>query len=153
MLSRANKIKYRPPRESNAGGFTLVEILIAVCVIAFGALITITMHVSSIKGRNVAANMTYAAAIAETELERLKTLPPAEVMNMANNVATDLNHLSQPCATGLDCSKNIFTRRTRFYPKNPTSFSCHVEIEVEWRDSSGLKSILYSAIISSTSFS
>jgi prepilin-type N-terminal cleavage/methylation domain-containing protein len=140
-------------KNANLSGFTLIEILVAVCVIAFGALVAVTMHVSSMKGKSVAANMTYAAAIAETELERLKTLPFNEVLNMSNNEVANLDHLSQICETGEDCSKNIFTRKTRFFPKNPTTFSCHVEIEVDWKDSSGAKSLLYSAVISSTSFS
>jgi Tfp pilus assembly protein PilV len=136
----------------NAPGFTLVEHLMAVCVIAIGVLISVTMHVSSLKGKNVAANMTYATAIAETELERLKTLPFDDVIKMTNKEIPNLNHLSQTCSTGLDCSQHIFTLKTRFFPKNPTSFSCHVEIEVDWKDSSGPKSVIYTAIVSSTSF-
>jgi prepilin-type N-terminal cleavage/methylation domain-containing protein len=136
-------------------GFTLVELLIAVCVIAFGALVSVNMHITSLKGKNIAANMTYAGAIAETEMERLKTLPLADVMKMSSTEVTNLNQLSQACSPGPgnDCSQHIFTRRVNFYPKNPTSLSCHVEIEVDWKDSSGKHSILYSAVISTTALS
>ncbi|MDR1576634.1 MAG: prepilin-type N-terminal cleavage/methylation domain-containing protein [Deltaproteobacteria bacterium] len=141
------------PRPLARAGFTLIEILIAVCLIAVGALVSITMHMSSLKGESLAANMIYAAAIAETELERLKTLPFRELLGLANAEVTELDPLSQTCQPGQDCSQNIFTRRTSFFPKFPTTMSCQVEIEVKWLDSSGRHSVIYSGVITTTSLS
>ncbi|MDR2141630.1 MAG: prepilin-type N-terminal cleavage/methylation domain-containing protein [Deltaproteobacteria bacterium] len=155
MTNSRQNIVSPKPHHGLAKGFTLVELLIAVCVLAFGALATINMHIASLKGKNIPAYTTFASAIAETEMERLKALPYAQVATMSNNEVTNLNQMSQQCAPGpgVDCSQHIFTRRVKFYPGNPTSMSCHVEIEVTWTDSAGERSILYSSVLSSMKLS
>jgi prepilin-type N-terminal cleavage/methylation domain-containing protein len=137
----------------NRPGFTLIEILIAVSLIAVGALVSITMHMTSIKGESFAANMIYASAIAETEVERLKTLPFGELLTQSNVTNDQLDPLSHACVAGTDCSQNIFTRTTRFFPKFPTTMSCQIEVEVNWRDASGQHAVLYSSVITTTSLS
>ncbi|MDR1395671.1 MAG: prepilin-type N-terminal cleavage/methylation domain-containing protein [Deltaproteobacteria bacterium] len=134
-------------------GFTLVELLVAVAILAFGAFVTMSMHVSSLKGKQIAASASFANIIAVTEFERLKTLSFADLLIQIDSDVSNLNSLSQPCVAGQDCSDNIFTRRVKFYPKKPTAMSCTVEIEVSWQDSAGPHSTLYNAVISTTSFS
>jgi type II secretory pathway pseudopilin PulG len=131
---------------------TLVEILIAVLIVGFSCLAIFTVHVSSLKTKNVSDNMTLATTIAVSEFERLKTLPFEELLESTNTEVSNLNRLGQQCTGKKDCSEHIFTRRVRFFPKTPTSLSCQVEIEVDWRDSVGRHSQFFSSVISTMSF-
>jgi Tfp pilus assembly protein PilV len=131
----------------------LVEILIAVAIIAIGALASINMHIYSIKGNSVALNMTFATAIAESELERLKSLPFDEVKGKSDYVDANLNQMSQPCGSGMDCSRNIFTRRVKFYHRTPTNRSTHVEVEINWKDSAGDHAVFYETVVSTMDLS
>jgi prepilin-type N-terminal cleavage/methylation domain-containing protein len=134
-------------------GLTLVELLVAVVVIGVGCLAVMTVHISSLKSKKLADNMNLAKTIAVTEMERLKTLPFDVVKSSTNTEVDKLNHLGQPCPADADCSGYVFKRKVRFFPKKPTSLSCQVEIEVEWADSVNRRSLLYTSVLTSTSFS
>ncbi|MDR1608914.1 MAG: prepilin-type N-terminal cleavage/methylation domain-containing protein [Deltaproteobacteria bacterium] len=135
------------PRQSLINGFTLIEVIIALAVIAVWGLATVFMLLNSIKGKNIAANITFASAIASNELERLKSLNFDTLKSTNNYELLKLDSLSKSCLPDSDCSKNIFDLKTKIFKNTPTNRSCQVELEVSWRDSTGPHSVLYSAFI------
>lgn len=59
----------------NQGGFSLLEVLIAVSVFAVGVLALAQMQIVSMSGNTTARRITGAATLAQGKLEELKALP------------------------------------------------------------------------------
>jgi prepilin-type N-terminal cleavage/methylation domain-containing protein len=143
-------------RGSQKSGFTLVELLITICVLAFGCLAAIQMQSASMRGTNFSDNLTAAIFLAESELERLKALSFTKLEEegeVGTIVQPDLNRLGEICPTApVSCSQYPFTRTVNYFPSTPTSFSYQVEVEVTWRDNSGPHSVYYSGAVTSYVF-
>ncbi|MEA1866846.1 MAG: prepilin-type N-terminal cleavage/methylation domain-containing protein [Thermodesulfobacteriota bacterium] len=56
-------------------GFTLIEILIAIAIFAFGILAIAAMQIKTIQGNSFAGGMTGASHIAQNKMEELIALP------------------------------------------------------------------------------
>ena len=54
-------------------GFTLLEVLIAVCIFAVGVLAVATMQISGTRGNRLANELTQATALAQDRIEELKS--------------------------------------------------------------------------------
>ncbi|MDR1395206.1 MAG: prepilin-type N-terminal cleavage/methylation domain-containing protein [Deltaproteobacteria bacterium] len=137
------------------GGFTLVEVLVSVAVIAFGCLAVSQMQISSMRGNLTAANITVASILAESEMERLKSLPEAAFQEEVRDGSREegpLNRLGLLCPVGQECSGYIFTRRIRFFPGFPTTLSTQAAVEVTWADSSGGHSVAYNTALTALTF-
>jgi type IV pilus assembly protein PilV len=63
------------PLLGDARGFTLLEAVIAVAILAFGILAVASMQLSSIRGNAFAGDVTEATTWAHDELEKLSALP------------------------------------------------------------------------------
>jgi prepilin-type N-terminal cleavage/methylation domain-containing protein len=139
----------------NQSAFTLVEILITMAVISFGCLAALQMQATAIKGNDLADNMTVAMFLAESEMERIKTISYSKLKSMvedglATHTDNNINRLGESCI-GTPCNGYIFTRKVDYIPKYPTTVSITVEITVEWRDTAGPHHVFYSGTV--TSFS
>jgi type IV pilus assembly protein PilV len=55
-------------------GFTLIEVMIAVVILAVGLLALMTMQIVSIKANAFSSEMTYSTMLAQQQLETLKNL-------------------------------------------------------------------------------
>jgi len=64
----------RPSKANMANGFTLIEILIAICVLSIGLLAVGSMQVSAIRGNSYARHVTDASTMAQDRLEKLLSL-------------------------------------------------------------------------------
>jgi len=62
-------------RTAHAKGYSLIEVLIGVTLLAFGLLALAGLQVTSIKGNFSSNNVTQAVYIAQDELENLTNLP------------------------------------------------------------------------------
>jgi prepilin-type N-terminal cleavage/methylation domain-containing protein len=60
---------------SGEKGFTLVEVLIGLVILAIGILAIAGMQITSIRGSSFSNNLTQASVIAQERLEFLKSLP------------------------------------------------------------------------------
>jgi type IV pilus assembly protein PilV len=60
-------------------GFTLIEVMIALVILATGLLALMTMQIVSIRANAFSSEMTYASMLAQTRLERIRNTPYANV--------------------------------------------------------------------------
>jgi len=68
----------RPAREK---GFTLVEVLIALTIFAYGILGVATMQIASMKGNTSAKDLTEASTLGSDQLEKLMLAPYGSISN------------------------------------------------------------------------
>jgi len=144
-------------------GFTLAEVLIAIVLISVGCLSVLWMHSMAMHGSNQAESVTVASFLAESELERIKSLPFEDatkevVDNTGSPQVQELNRFGtefvhpNPSGSVVGDTLPVFTRTVSYFPWRPTNFSHHIEIVVGWKDANGPHSISYSAVITGKSF-
>jgi Tfp pilus assembly protein PilV len=133
-------------------GFTLIESIVAVLLITFGCFAAATMQMAVLKIKVMSDNLTVATFLAESELEKLKTLSMNELSSLNAYESRNLDKLGLPCL-GQGCSGQGFNRKVTFFAGNPTAFSCHVEVVVSWRDVGGPHEILREAIMTASTYS
>jgi type IV pilus assembly protein PilV len=76
-------------QRKNDLGFTLLEILIAISVLAIALLAMAQMQVVAIKGNSFASRMTTATTLAQDKMEQLKRLPYNDPSNLIDDNVTD----------------------------------------------------------------
>lgn len=74
-------MKYRPKR--NESGFSLVEVMIAICVLGVGLLAIASMQVGAVNANAEARGVSEASALADFQMETLMSLPYR--FNLAND--------------------------------------------------------------------
>ncbi len=70
-------------------GFTLLEVMIAMVILAIGLLGLASLQIMAIKGNSFGQQMTVASTIAQNQLEQLRRTPAA--LANGNNTFTDQN--------------------------------------------------------------
>jgi len=76
-------------RKTDVQGFTLIEVLIAMVILAVGILALIAMHVASIQGNATAKEMTEASALATDKLEELLAGPYKDIKDQTTPEVVD----------------------------------------------------------------
>jgi type IV pilus assembly protein PilV len=71
-------------------GFTLIEVLIGLIILAIGVLAVAGMQITSIVGTSFSNNLTQASVIAQDRLEFLKGLPLTDFRLDTNNYPNDI---------------------------------------------------------------
>ena len=66
-------------------GFTLIEVMIALVILAVGILALGTMQIVSIRSNAFSSEMTYTSMLAQQKLEELKNLPSTDTRLQAGN--------------------------------------------------------------------
>jgi prepilin-type N-terminal cleavage/methylation domain-containing protein len=72
-------------------GFTLVELLVAVCVMAIAFAGLATMQIACINGNSIASNITTGMTLAQDKMEELNSLDYNDPELADNNVTNDPN--------------------------------------------------------------
>ena len=90
----------------NHRGFSLMEVLIGLVVLALGLLSIGGMQLASIRGNHFSSDLTQATVLAQNKLEELKNLPysdpklnspqPAQQITVSGIVYTVLYNVSSP---------------------------------------------------------
>ena len=75
-------------------GFTLIEVLISLIILAIGVLAVAGMQITSIIGTSFSSNMTQASVLAQDRLEFIKSLP-------LNDVSLDTGDHNDPPDVGI----------------------------------------------------
>lgn len=81
-------------------GFTLIEVLVGLVILAVGLLAIAGMLVTSVKGNYFSNRLTQASYVAQDRLEFLKTIP------LTDNALTAGTHAEQPVTV----SGQVFSR-------------------------------------------
>jgi type IV pilus assembly protein PilV len=72
MLTKMRYLKYILKKEN---GFSLIEVMISLVILAIGLLAIAALQITSVKGNLFSDNITQASIIGQDLLERLKDLP------------------------------------------------------------------------------
>jgi len=89
-------------RSQNDEGFTLIEVLIAISIFAFGLLSVAAMQISAIQVNSTAGQITTRSTWAQDKLEELMALPYTDPLLVDNNSAVGVmtNHTDTSPPTG-----------------------------------------------------
>ena len=89
-------------RLQNDEGFTLIEVLIAISIFAFGLLSVAAMQISAIQVNSTAGQITTRSTWAQDKLEELMALPYTDPLLVDNNSAVGVmtNHTDTSPPTG-----------------------------------------------------
>jgi type IV pilus assembly protein PilV len=107
------------PALTRANGFTLIEILVALVILAIALLALAGLMVTTTKNSSFGSHMTEAATFAQDLLEQLRASPWANVVSGADQ---------RTGSTGVN-----YNRNWNVVP-NPTGNQRWVNITVNWND-------------------
>ena len=127
----------------NPAGFTLLEILVSLVVLAIGCLAVVSMQTSTMEGGAQAYNMTVASFLAESEIERLQSMSRGRAL-ATSTAPANLTRDGSAC----DPSNNpCFTRTTTIVDRTPTSQNLWVSIRIDFPGRSQQQSLIYDTLI------
>ena len=109
------------PMAQNKKGFSLLELLIALIILAVGLLGAAGMQVSSVSGNAFSNNVTIATGLAQSRIEELKKLPNSDAALSAGDHDE-----------GLLTGTAIFSRSTNVNDLSPEVKQ--VTVTVRWTD-------------------
>lgn len=129
-MMRVDQKKGRPIRE---GGFTLLEVIVAISILTFGLLAVASMQLTAIRGNYNASNITEGTTVAQDRLEELMGLTyghgdlsdPGTGTDGGDGVAT--NYLDPNPPPGYTISWDVES-------DNPVTNSKLITITVQWQD-------------------
>lgn len=138
-------------------GFTLIEVLMAMVVLALGCMVTLGVISSSIRGNDIANAQTMSTFLAESQIEWLRSLEfnevpfvDGKVENLSfqgENCEPDCIHDSPPCQSPV-----CYYKRTTFVTEGyPTSRSQEITVKLEWTSDRD-REFIYKTVISTYSF-
>ena len=131
-------------------GFTLVEILVTVVVIALGCLAVLWMQATAMRANSQSEHQTVASTLAKSEIERLKCFSQKELKKAVTETESplvDLNRQGLTKAQG-GAPPWPYTRTVSINEDQPTAWSHQVEVKVEWRDAHGKQQVVvYTAVL------
>ncbi|MDR1487051.1 MAG: prepilin-type N-terminal cleavage/methylation domain-containing protein [Deltaproteobacteria bacterium] len=144
--SKSQKNTKIAAEKNGRAGFTLIEVLVSVAILAFGLMSALFLQISSIKYGSQADHLTVASMLAESEIERLKTY--TQFNEIPDAVSTSLEYLTREgevCALG--DSRCVYTRETTLEQGFPTTRSHSIVVKIFWNDALGKHELSYNAVI------
>jgi len=124
----------------NNKGFSLLEILIALIILAIGLLAIAAMQITSIRGNFFSDNMTQASVLAQDRLEGLRSLPFVNG-NWPDALSMGDHDDGKIPVRGLNFSRSF---RVDQDPNNPAT-GRRITVTIRWKDHSD-HSISFSTI-------
>jgi type IV pilus assembly protein PilV len=116
------------------GGFTLVEIMIALVVLSVGLVALAGLQISAIRGNAFSKRMTTAVSIANARIEQIKS--------------TSYANIQSESSTQVTASNMTFTRQVTVTNNSPLSNTKTVNVTVTWSDGSKSHSVPITTIVS-----
>jgi prepilin-type N-terminal cleavage/methylation domain-containing protein len=126
----------RRRRRRNAGGFTLIEVMIALVVSLVGLLGALGLTISLMNGGTFARSMTEASTLVQSKLEAVNS----QVITLSSPV--DTTQSSPLTETTLDAFGNVvatgqYTRKT-WWGTTGDGLRRSVVVEVSWLDGANI---------------
>jgi len=111
-------------------GFTLIEVMIALVILAVGLLALMAMQIVSIKANAFSSEMTYSTMLAQRQLETLKNLPFTDALLTGTTPPTlpTLHTLPNPI---IDSKGGSYT--VNWYVENTTADMKTITLDVTWQ--------------------
>jgi type IV pilus assembly protein PilV len=85
----------RKPGRRGQGGFTIIELMIALTILLIGITGILSMQLTSMKATSYSRHATEASVLAEDLMEELRTLPITDVVNGSETVDAQGNFDAQ----------------------------------------------------------
>ena len=129
-------MKYRENKKGivNRKGFTLIEVMIAILILAVGMMAMALLQVTAIRGGSFASQMTQASIYGQDKIEELKNTTYASVTN-GNDTITSGNGVT-------------YTRTWTVATDSPYSGSKTINLTVSWTGPQGNShSVQFSSIV------
>jgi prepilin-type N-terminal cleavage/methylation domain-containing protein len=128
-------------------GFSLIEVMIVIGMLAFGLLALSSMQIHAMKGGSQGRHATRAAAIAESEMEFLQyaswTSGAVDPTTGWTTPTTDQTEVKVDGGVGTEQTYSVSHRITDLAP----TFTRAIDIEVSWTEPGGkVRSIILSSI-------
>ncbi|MBE0595778.1 MAG: prepilin-type N-terminal cleavage/methylation domain-containing protein [Desulfuromonadales bacterium] len=111
---------------SSQAGFTLVEILIAMTIFAFGMLAVATLQITALTGNSAARGVTEANALAQNKLEELQSIPFDDVNGSAG--PETISHYGKAYALSWTVDDDL-----------PVAGLKTIAVTVQWQEKGGAK--------------
>ena len=114
----------RPRRRGEEGGFTVVEVLIALLVLLIGMAGMLSLQLTAMKATGFSRHATEASILAEDRMEYLRTAPLASLVDGTDQVD----------ARGVVDSTGLYTRTWTLTPATETTT---IAVSVSWLEQGG----------------
>jgi type IV pilus assembly protein PilV len=114
-------------KSTGQGGFTLLEVIVAISILTVGLLAVGTMQVSAIYGNSFAGRVTAGTAVAQDKMEQLLSLPYTYTATHP-----DLAEGNHPDIPAQDSSG--YTLTWNIVNNNPVSNTKQITVTVTWKD-------------------
>ena len=126
-----------PARPRESAGFTLVEVVIALGVLAFGLLAVTAGHLLAMKVSTSSRAATLSMDLAEEQLENFKAMTATDVLALraAPGYPQDPSNPIDPDPN--DATPMAFSRRWLIEPDSPEVGVMSITIEVDWVNAIG----------------
>ena len=124
-------------------GFTLLEVLIAICLLAIGMMALATLQSRGIRGNDLGNRTTQALALAQDKLEDLIN---DDAIGQAIAAGTNNNIDETGSGTG------IFSRSWAVLDDTPAPNAQTIDVRVSWNDIVGQHSVTVNGVITSDSY-
>lgn len=136
---------------TNNKGFTLLEVLIAMCLLAIAMLGLATLQSRGIRGNDLGNRTTQAIGLAQDQLEQLIHIASGGNFPLAApspNPFPDANNpMSETGAAG-----GIFTRTWQLQDNTPVTNAQTVTVTVTWNDLIGQHTVIETGVITADGY-
>ena len=126
----------RTRRDSRCGGFTLLEVMVALAVLAVGVLGVTAGQIMAMRLSSSSRTHNAAMYLAEQQLEMLQVDPAADVK--ARTTEVDYPNDPDNPIDAVDGSGAKFNRRAFIEADTPETGIITITVEVDWVNSLGL---------------
>jgi type IV pilus assembly protein PilV len=110
-------------------GFTLIEILVALVVLLFGFMASISAVTGSVRSGKLASDQTMAVFLAEGQIEALRDTKQ-DILTTVPATFFDVTGKGVPASA--PASSKYFTRTVDIQEKKPTQFTNQITVTVTW---------------------